>query len=287
MTRRLVLALDSATESCTAALLAVAADEGGVGEPLEVVAARREEALVARGGGILLPLVQEILLEAGASQVDVAAVVAGEGPGTFTGVRVAVATARAVSLALGVPIYGRSTLSALAALVLGEAGASERAAWPVVVPMVDARRGQVFAAVYARRGSVWAEVGDLLAVAPEELMPAVNAVLARREVGEGRRGGSETVLLTGTPALLGRVVDPYGTAQRRARAVDAIGLVRGQGWLEGGKAVWEGLVDAVAGWGGWGTHRPGRAGSPELVRPIYVRAPDADIHITKMKDPWA
>ena len=43
MTRRLVLALDSATESCTAALLAVAADEGGVGEPLEVVAARREE----------------------------------------------------------------------------------------------------------------------------------------------------------------------------------------------------------------------------------------------------
>ena len=34
-------------------------------------------------------------------------------------------------------------------------------------------------------------------------------------------------------------------------------------------------------------YRPGEPGSPEAVKPIYVRSPDADIHITKMRDPWA
>ncbi len=287
MRQRLVLALDSATESCTAALLAVATGEGGAGEPLEVVAARRQEAAVVRGGGILLPLIQETLAEAGASQEDVVAVVAGEGPGTFTGVRVAVATARAVSLALEVPIYGRSTLSALAALALWEAGPVGREACSVVVPLVDARRGQVFAVAYARQGSLWGQVGDVFAVNPEDLMPAVNAMLTHRGVGEGRRTGAEAVLVVGAPALLGKVADPYGTAQRRARAVDATGLARGQGWLGGGEALLQALVDAAGGGGGGGTPLPGRPGSPELVRPIYVRAPDADIHITKMKDPWA
>lgn len=287
MTQGVVLALDSATESCTAAVLAVAAGQGIAGEPLEVVAARREEASVVRGGTILLPLIRETLAEAGASQEEVAAVVAGQGPGTFTGVRVAVATARAISLALEVPIYGRATLSALAALALWEAGPGERAAWPVVVPLIDARRGQVFAAVYAQRGSLWVEVGQVFAVTPQDLLPTVHALLTHRGVGEGRRTGSEAVLVVGAPALLGSVADPYGTAQRRALAVDAAGLVRGQGRLEGGAALLDALVDAAGGPGKWGTPGAGRPGSPELVRPIYVRAPDADIHITKMKDPWA
>lgn len=286
MMQRLVLALDSATESCTAALLAVTAGEVADEEPLEVVAARREEASVVRGGRILLPLVQELLAEVRASQEDVAAVVVGEGPGTFTGVRVAVATARAVALALEVPIYGLSTLSALAALLLREIGGGEAGMWPAVVPLVDARRGQVFAAVYARRGPLWAQVGDVFAVAPEDLMSAVNATLTHRGVGEGRRTGSEAVLLAGAPSLLSRVADPYGTARRCARAVDATGLVRGQGRLEGGQALLRALVETAEG-RERGMPRPGRPGSPELVRPIYVRAPDADIHITKMKDPWA
>jgi len=39
--------------------------------------------------------------------------------------------------------------------------------------------------------------------------------------------------------------------------------------------------------GGRETWRAGEPGSPEGVRPIYVRSPDADVHITKMRDPWA
>ena len=56
-------------------------------------------------------------------------------------------------------------------------------------------------------------------------------------------------------------------------------LVTGQEWIED---------EAEMGAGASGGHEGGSmVGSPETVKPIYVRAPDADMHITKMKDPWA
>jgi tRNA threonylcarbamoyl adenosine modification protein YeaZ len=75
-----------------------------------------------------------LMAEAGVTPADLDLVVAGTGPGTFTGLRIGLAAARAFGFALGIPVKGVSTLDALLA------GAD------VEVACVDARRGEVFAA---------------------------------------------------------------------------------------------------------------------------------------------
>jgi tRNA threonylcarbamoyladenosine biosynthesis protein TsaB len=72
------------------------------------------------------------LRQAGAHTRELEGIAVGIGPGSFTGVRIGLATARGLALALGVPVAGVSTLDALAA------GA------PAALPVVDARRGEVF-----------------------------------------------------------------------------------------------------------------------------------------------
>jgi tRNA threonylcarbamoyladenosine biosynthesis protein TsaB len=91
--------------------------------------------------------VHAALAQAGASLDDMDAVVCGLGPGTFTGLRIGVATARALAQAAGLEVGGVPTLEALArGLAAGEAGASAT----VFVPLIDGRRNEVFAAVYQR-----------------------------------------------------------------------------------------------------------------------------------------
>jgi tRNA threonylcarbamoyladenosine biosynthesis protein TsaB len=79
-----------------------------------------------------LVLVDEVLARAGCKVRDVAQIVVGCGPGSFTGLRIGIASARGLALALGVPCDGVSTLAALAA------GA------PGAVALIDARRGELF-----------------------------------------------------------------------------------------------------------------------------------------------
>jgi tRNA threonylcarbamoyladenosine biosynthesis protein TsaB len=78
--------------------------------------------------------VDRLMDEAGVGPADLDLVVAGTGPGTFTGLRIGLAAARALGFALGIPVRGVSTLDAL------------RAGDGVDVACVDARRGEVFAA---------------------------------------------------------------------------------------------------------------------------------------------
>ena len=172
MTSSVVVAFDCATDATCAAVLAPERRTGWegptgpeTGRPVggapgdlldtprfHVVSCGRDESGARHGGGVLLPLLQRLLLRAEASQEDIAALVVGTGPGTFTGVRIAVATARALALALNRPVYGVSTLQALAAQALALQTADPPKAaghddFPsVLVPVVDARRGQVFAA---------------------------------------------------------------------------------------------------------------------------------------------
>lgn len=115
----LSLALDTATHVATVALL-----EGG--EPIG------ERTTVARR--VLLDA-HELLEVAGAGVGDVDRVIVGTGPGSFTGIRVGLASARGLALALGIPMAGVSTLDAL------EAGA------PGALGVIDAGRREVFAYV--------------------------------------------------------------------------------------------------------------------------------------------
>jgi tRNA threonylcarbamoyladenosine biosynthesis protein TsaB len=80
-----------------------------------------------------LVLVDDVLARAGRQSSDIAQIVVGCGPGSFTGLRIGIATARGLALGLGVPCSGVSTLRALGA------GA------PGAVALIDARRGELFA----------------------------------------------------------------------------------------------------------------------------------------------
>jgi tRNA threonylcarbamoyl adenosine modification protein YeaZ len=250
----------------------------------------------------LLCLVDEMLEQVGRKSDDLAAVVVGKGPGTFTGVRVTVATARALSLALGIPVLGVSTLAALAATVAGpgaELSSDLREARGVdvpleslgmIVPIVDARRDQVFYASYVSGAG------------PSRTDLGLGGWIRQGEYGvcdQARLGeiiGSTRTLIVGDEAL--RPANLPRTALYLGRDLAAEHLVMGQEYLvepgpfpEGTRlAAWlESTVTAdKSTWDdGSGISDIGAVGTPEAVTPIYVRSPDADVHITRMKDPWA
>jgi tRNA threonylcarbamoyladenosine biosynthesis protein TsaB len=127
----LTLAFDTATDIATSALV----DDG------EVLGERASRAVT------LLEDVDALLRQGGAHPRDLGALAIGIGPGSFTGVRIGLAVARGLGVALEVPGCGISTLDALSA------GA------PGAVPVVDARRSEVFALVGGRH----------LVVAPADL----------------------------------------------------------------------------------------------------------------------
>jgi tRNA threonylcarbamoyladenosine biosynthesis protein TsaB len=279
----LILALDTSTDVCTVSLLAL-------GEDVRVLAAR--SAVAGRGHTrILLGFCDEVLGQAGAEPRDLGAIMVGTGPGTFTGVRIGVATARAMALSVGIPVIGVSTLAVLAAAAAEIADTTASA----IVPVVDARRGQLFAGVYERGparvetgGGCWARAGDYFSLDPADLAAEVRARTRAAAVA------------VGDPRLLADL-----GLRGLSVAVDAAFLLRGQSRLRepagsrGGDDLASWLADALVSRGRDQTRRaaerglfpgaaaPGEIGSPESVRPLYVRMPDADIHITRMKDPWA
>ena len=128
----MILGLDTATPATVVAVLP--AD----GEPVEL---RHEPRPGERPGHAaqLLPLAERALDALGASFADVRRIGVGVGPGTFTGLRIGVATARGLAQATGAEVAAVSTLEALAA-----AAATDRA----VLAVLDARRGEAYAAAF-------------------------------------------------------------------------------------------------------------------------------------------
>jgi tRNA threonylcarbamoyl adenosine modification protein YeaZ len=135
----LVLVLDTATPAVTAAVVLVdpmASGRTGV----RALSARCVTDARAHGE-LLAPAVASVLSAAGVSGRDLAAIVAGVGPGPFTGLRVGLATGASIGQALGIPTYGVCSLDAI--------GTAARAASLVAT---DARRKEIYWGVY--RGGV-------------------------------------------------------------------------------------------------------------------------------------
>jgi tRNA threonylcarbamoyladenosine biosynthesis protein TsaB len=163
-----ILGLDTATADTAVALWAPGGPE---------VERRDEPPLGARPAhaGKLLVLVEEVLAAAGAGWEDVERIAVGVGPGSFTGLRLGIATARGLAQARNLPLTGVSSLAALAKGVRPPypaatskgvrppypAATSKGVRPPYVVAVIDARRGEVFAAAEGVFGAV--------ALKPEEL----------------------------------------------------------------------------------------------------------------------
>ncbi len=164
-----LLALDTATPATAVAL----ALPGG-----EAREARHDPAPGERPGHAahLLPLAAGLLRDAGLAFADLGRIAVGVGPGTFTGLRIGIATARALALGTGAGLVPVSTLAALAEAAGGAAGGA------AVLAVLDARRGEAFAAVH-RAGAVLAPPA---ALAPDRLAALAGAAGERPlAVGDG------------------------------------------------------------------------------------------------------
>jgi tRNA threonylcarbamoyladenosine biosynthesis protein TsaB len=160
-----LLVLDTATP---ATVVGLALD----GRP--IVERRHDPAPGERPGHVsqLLPLVREVLEETGATLEDLDRIGAGVGPGSFTGLRIGIATARGLAQGTQIPLVPVSTLAALAAGV-------EEDDRPVLA-VLDARRGEAFVAAFRAREELLAPA----AVAPERL-PEIVARLGSEPLALG------------------------------------------------------------------------------------------------------
>lgn len=127
-----ILALDTATHLGTVALLE---ERGG---QLHVLA-EASASVDSRHGETLLPHLTDVLSRGGSRPEDLTMIAVGIGPGSFTGVRVGLATAKGLALALAIPLVGVSTLDVVAA------GAGDH---PSLLVLLDAKKGEVFGARY-------------------------------------------------------------------------------------------------------------------------------------------
>ena len=133
-----LLAIESATDMVGVALIS---DDAGAVERVHLGGRAHAE--------LLVPAIEEVCALSGCTVTDVDAIAVDIGPGLFTGLRVGVATAKALAQALGVDLIGVGSLDILAAAAAAAADERPDRRRPgVVASVVDARRGEVFAAVY-------------------------------------------------------------------------------------------------------------------------------------------
>jgi tRNA threonylcarbamoyladenosine biosynthesis protein TsaB len=221
-----VLGIDAATSDAVVGLTrdgevvgeVAIAPEAGEGPQHQRVLLREVEGAVAAA--------------AGWEHVDRIAV--GIGPGSFTGLRIGIATARALAQSRGIPIAGVSSLAALARGISEHPEAVTRRALPVF----DARRGQVFAALHDPEGG---EVWPPLVADPAELAERV------RELGS-------PVLAAGDGAV------------RFAAELESAGAT---------VALPEDAVHRIAARHLCALGEAAEAEAPERIEPVYLREPDA------------
>lgn len=216
-----ILALETATEACSAALLV----NGEVTERFELAPRRHTE--------LLLPMVAELLANAGIAVSTLDLIAFGAGPGSFTGVRVATSVAQGIALAHDLPVV---PLSCLATLAMGACAAHPGT---TLVPIMDARKQEIYAGVYqfdSETQIVTAIQADAIGSVEEFCLPTRPYVL----VGAGSLSYEAQFLARG--AATGEL----GGAPLYPRAADALRLA----------------AEAL---------RTNTTVAPEFAEPIYLR----------------
>jgi tRNA threonylcarbamoyladenosine biosynthesis protein TsaB len=132
-----LLAIETSTE-----FLSLAVSRGDAQFAHHVQAGQRHAELI-------LDSIADLLARAGMSLGDIEGIAYGEGPGSFTGLRIACGVVQGLALAAGRSVIGVSTLLALAEEAAAETGADK------VLACIDARMGEVYHAAYRRMGDAW------------------------------------------------------------------------------------------------------------------------------------
>ena len=232
----LILALDTTTR---AGSLALTRD----GRLLEVAEGDPGLTHAARLPGGILELLARHHLTLG--DVDLYGVAVG--PGSFTGLRIGIATIQGLAFAHGRRVVGVSALDALAeaagpVAADGDGAPVLRAAW------MDAQRGEVYARLYRRAGAVWLPVTEPIVARPSAVLDAWS---------DGLGHGPVEFVGDGVMVYREQITEALG---ERARPADEVPP----------------LAPAIA----FIAARDGEAGlavAPDAIRPLYVRRPDAEL----------
>lgn len=179
-----LLGIDTATPRISVALLD---DDRVLGERVTLVEKNRTG---------VMPVIDELFRELGLSPQVLDAVAVGAGPGSFTGLRIGMATAKGIAFATGKPLWA---VSSLAALIEPELARDPRG---LVVGVLDARRGEVYAGAYRRDRDRPVLAGEERVIAPADLAALIAAARTGDEhvryVGDALRSFPELASLGGT-----------------------------------------------------------------------------------------
>lgn len=232
-----ILAFETATGACTVAVMV----DGQVRAELTLQVPRAHSTR-------LMPLIVQAIAESGLDRTELDAIAAGVGPGSFTGLRIGLATAKGLAFALDKPCVGVPTLLALAYGTGAQAG--------LILPMLDARRGNLFTALYQQGG---AGRGGADPLAWEALIPPCNLHVDELAAELKRLGiAGQMVTLCGDGAAQHGAALGLGEGARLAPA----GALLPRAW-----AVAE-VARAMLGRGGDFT--------PEALSPLYLRKSEAE-----------
>lgn len=232
----LVLAFDTATERCVLALGRWDAERI---EPVTIADFDAPRASLGR----LLPAVKTLLEQEDLAPGDLQEVVVGRGPGSFTGVRIGVATAKGLAQGLGVSLFGAGTLDSVAW------GCAAAGASGLLGVVGDAMRGEVYSALFHLEGGHARRIAPDRVGRPDDVVTAWSAL-------------DEPPMLTGDGLHKHRAALAH-LEERGARVLDE------RLWLPSGAGLLAAYADArERGFAG--------DGHPQSLLPIYTRLSDAE-----------
>lgn len=160
-----ILAIDTATEQCSVAL----GHDGKVYVQAQVAPQKH--------ANLVLEQIETVLAQAQVTRADIDAIGYGAGPGSFTGVRIALATAQALALGLDKQVFAVSDLKLL---VADELLAQDTAQGALALACTDARMGEVYYALFARAGQGIATIIAEKVVKPSQAVAEIQAELRAR-----------------------------------------------------------------------------------------------------------
>jgi tRNA threonylcarbamoyladenosine biosynthesis protein TsaB len=186
-------------------------------------------------------MIEEVLESAGLKTADLDGVAVSLGPGSFTGLRVGLAIAKGICLGSGIAVAGVPTLDCIAeSLSLWEG---------VVVPVRDARRGEIYVSTFSSHSSTVTRIGSYLALPPEGVIDLINGLTE-----------------SGRVLVAGDALERYGDVLRS-------GL--GSGPVFAPRMFWAARPSVVALLGA-SLLEQGMSADPDTIEPMYIRPSEAE-----------